>query len=274
VIGRRLSEIIGYAVNEAQKRRHEYVNVEHILYAVLHDPLGGDIIRGCGGGVKNLKAAVEIFFDRRLERLPEECDYRLEQTNGFRRVIQRTVNHVRSAEKQEAEVGDILASILLEKESHSVYFLNREGIARLDVLSYISSDIRYGFHEIPGSGRGRSDGETKKEGEVDFLEAFTSELVEEARLNNFDPVICREAELERTVQVLCRRRKNNPIYVGEPGVGKTSLAEGLAIMIASGKIPKILSDIKIYSLDMGALLAGTRFRADFEKRLKGIFADL
>jgi len=274
MISRRLSEVLAYAVKEARKRRHEYVNVEHIFYAILHDRTGVDIIEGCGGSVENLKIKVESFFDQRIERLPEGRENTFRQTNGFRRVIHRAVDHVRSAEKSEVGISDVIASIFLEKESWAAWFLSQEGITRFDALSYISSGVGDGVNDIPGDDGARAQGESKEQGRVDFLSAFTTELVEKARLKLLDPVIGRESELQRTIQALCRRRKNNPIYVGDPGVGKTALAEGLALRVASGDVPDSLSDMKIYSLDMGGLLAGTRFRGDFEKRLKGILTAL
>ena len=272
MISRRLSEVLAHAVKEAQKRRHEYVNVEHIFYAILHDREGVDIIEGCGGNVENLKNSVETFFDQRIESIPEGRAHIFRQSNGFRQVIHRAVDHVRSAEKSEVEISDVIASIFLEKESWSAYFLSREGVTRFDALSYISSGVGDGFNHIPGEDGAH--GKSKEKSKADFLGIFTTELVEQARLKRLDPVIGRETELERTIQALCRRRKNNPIYVGDPGVGKTALAEGLALRVAAGNVPDILSDMKIYSLDMGGLLAGTRFRGDFEKRLKGILTAL
>ncbi|VEN74776.1 ATPase and specificity subunit of ClpA-ClpP ATP-dependent serine protease, chaperone activity [Candidatus Desulfarcum epimagneticum] len=282
MISRPLSEALGHAVEEARKRRHEYVNVEHIFYAILHDPSGVEIIEACGGDVESLKRALEDFFDRRLDRIPEGEEHSFRQTNGFRRVIQRAVEQVRSAQKSEVEVSDALASILLERESHSVYFLNQEGITRMDVLDYISSaawgahfeNRRRALNAPPGrtSSPGRRPGSKNSRG--DFLADFATELVEKAAAGELDPVIGREAELRRTIHALCRRRKNNPIYVGDPGVGKTALAEGLAGMAARGDLPGPLSGIKIYSLDVGGLVAGTRFRGDFEKRLKGVISQL
>jgi len=273
MISKELSETLGFAVREAKRRRHEYVCVEHLLFAILYDSEGIEIIENCGGNIDKLKDALESFFGQRMESIPEDDEYVLQQTVGFQRVIQRAINHVRSAEKQEVDVSDILASIFQEKDSHAGYFLTEEGVTRLDVLSYIS-------HNVSKSPfRDRSDdfvkpGKMEKKKKADPLEAFTIDLVKSAAEGKLDPLIGRELEMERTIQVLCRRRKNNPIFVGDPGVGKTAMAEGLAIKINSGSIPDLLKDIRIYSLDLGGLLAGTKFRGDFEERLKGVLSAL
>ncbi len=273
MINKQLSETLGVAVREAKKRRHEYVSIEHLLFAILFDSDGAEIIETGGGSVENLKNALEIFFNERMESLPEGDEYVLQQTVGFQRVIQRAVNQVRSAEKQEVSVGDILASIFLEKDSHAEYFLNAEGITRLDVLNYISHNVaKIPFkEELEGPVKTAKDTKKKK---ADPLELFTIDLVEQAAQGKLDPLIGRELEIERTIQVLCRRRKNNPVYIGDPGVGKTAMAEGLALKINAGAVPDLLKDVRIYSLDLGGLLAGTKFRGDFEQRLKGVLAAL
>ncbi len=275
MISKELSVTLSLAVKEARKRRHEYVSIEHLLFAILNDSLGFEIIESCGGEPVKLNAVLESFFDEGMESLPEESEYVLQQTIGFQRVLQRALNHAGSAEKKEVDVGDILASIFQEKESHAVYFLNQQGITRMDVLSYISHHIpktpsegeSEGF-EWPGKTR---PGKKKK---TSPLKAFTTDLVEKAAEGVLDPLIGRSSEIERTLQVLCRRRKNNPVFVGDPGVGKTAMAEGLAQKIAEGDIPDLLKDIHIYSLDLSGLLAGTKFRGDFEKRMKGVIAAL
>ncbi|MFH2218909.1 MAG: ATP-dependent Clp protease ATP-binding subunit ClpA [Pseudomonadota bacterium] len=273
MISKELSATLGFAVREAKKRRHEYVTIEHVLFAILHDDTGVDIIENCGGNVESLKIALEDFFKEKVEGIPEVNDYVLQQTIGFQRVIQRAVNHARSAEKPEVAISDILASIFLEKDSHSAYFLNAEGVSRLEVLNYISHGVlREPFKEGDG-GFARTEKEEKKK-KMDPLEAFTTDLVKMAALGKLDPLIGRERELERNMQVLCRRRKNNPVFVGDPGVGKTALIEGLAQKIHEGLVPDILKNMRIYSLDLGSLLAGTKFRGDFEQRLKGVIAAL
>ncbi len=273
MINKQLSETLGFAVREAKKRRHEYVSIEHLLFAILFDNDGAEIIENSGGSIENLKNALETFFSERMESLPEGDEYVLQQTVGFQRVIQRAVNQVRSAEKQEVSVSDILASIFLEKDSHAEYFLDAEGVTRLDVLNYVSHQVsKIPLKEEPDRPvRTAKDAKKKK---ADPLELFTVDLVEQAAQGKLDPLIGRELEIERTIQVLCRRRKNNPVYVGDPGVGKTAMAEGLARKINAGSVPDLLKDVRIYSLDLGGLLAGTKFRGDFEQRLKGVLAAL
>jgi ATP-dependent Clp protease ATP-binding subunit ClpA len=273
MINKQLSETLGFAVREAKRRRHEYVSIEHLLFAILFDSDGAEIIENSGGSIENLKNALETFFSERMESLPEGDEYVLQQTVGFQRVIQRAVNQVRSAEKQEVSVSDILASIFLEKDSHAEYFLDAEGVTRLDVLNYVSHQVsKIPLKEEPDRPvKTAKDGKKRK---ADPLELFTVDLVEQAAQGKLDPLIGRKLEIERTIQVLCRRRKNNPVYVGDPGVGKTAMAEGLALMINAGSVPDLLKDVRIYSLDLGGLLAGTKFRGDFEERLKGVLASL
>jgi ATP-dependent Clp protease ATP-binding subunit ClpA len=273
MISKELSVTLGLAVREAKKRRHEYVCIEHILFAVLYDITGIEIIESCGGNVENLVNTLEGFFRNNIESVPEGGEYVLQQTIAFQRVIQRAVNHVRSAEKQEVEVSDILASIFLEKDSHAAHFLNSEGVTRLDVLSYISHNISK-LHFGEGAGGFVKTDKKQKKKRTNPLELFTIDLVEMAADGKLDPLIGRRDEMERTMQVLCRRRKNNPVFVGDPGVGKTAMAEGLAQKINEADLPDILKNIKIFSLDLGGLLAGTKFRGDFEQRLKGVISEL
>jgi len=274
MISKELSATLGFAVREAKKRRHEYVSVEHVLFAILHDRSGLEIVEKCGGDPEKIKANLETFFNESMEMLPEESEYVLQQTIGFQRVIQRAVNHVRSAEKKEVAVSDILASIFMEKDSHAVFFLNEEGISRLDVLQIISHDMP---SETPDSQPVETDSPAEKKGakkKSSPLEAYTVNLIDRAAKGKLDPLVGREVELERTMQVLCRRRKNNPIFVGDPGVGKTAMAEGLAQRIWEGDVPDLLKEVRIYSLDLGGMLAGSKFRGDFEQRLKGVVAEL
>jgi ATP-dependent Clp protease ATP-binding subunit ClpA len=264
---------LGLAVREAKKRRHEYVCVEHILFAILYDSVGIEIIENCGGNIENMNRALEEFFNEKLERVADGTEYVLQQTIAFQRVIQRAVNHVRSAEKQEVEVSDILASIFLEKDSHAAFILQREGITRLDVLNFISHDVSKSSYDAEQEGFAPTDRRDKSK-KGDPLSMFTMDLVKMAADGKLDPLIGRELETERTMQVLCRRRKNNPVFVGDPGVGKTAMAEGLAQKINSGDVPEILKDVRIFSLDLGGMLAGTKFRGDFEQRLKGVIQAL
>jgi len=273
MINRELSTILGYAVKEAKDRYHEYVCVEHLLYAILCDEDGSGIVKNCGGDVDRIKKAIESFFKRRLETVSEERKYVLQQTIGFQRVIQRAVSHARSAEKKEVSVGDVLAAIFLEQDSHAKFFLESENVSRLIVLNYISHGVPDSRSQNEQSGFAKP-GSSGKEQSSDPLELYTVDLVKRAKQGKLDPLIGREPELERTIQILCRRRKNNPVYVGDPGVGKTAMAEGLAIKIHEGAIPDILKDVQLYSLDLGALLAGTKFRGDFEQRLKNVITAL
>jgi ATP-dependent Clp protease ATP-binding subunit ClpA len=273
MISKELSATLGFAVRDAKKRRHEHVCLEHVLFAILHDSEGIDIIENCGGNVETLKAELETFFSERMEPVAEGTEYVLQQTIGFQRVIQRAVNHARSAEKPEVVVGDILASIFQEKDSHAAYFLQSQGITRLDVLEHISHTLaKPSFEDGESPSPQQEQGEKKKKG--DPLEAFTVDLVQRAAEGKIDPLIGRGLELDRTLQVLCRRRKNNPVFVGDPGVGKTAMAEGLATRIHEGRVPDLLKDVRIYSLDLGGMLAGTKFRGDFEQRLKGVLTAL
>ncbi|MBU0995625.1 MAG: ATP-dependent Clp protease ATP-binding subunit ClpA [Proteobacteria bacterium] len=279
MISKELGATLAFAVKEAKRRRHEYVCIEHVLFAIIHDDEGREIVEGCGGNVENLKTSLEDFFENRIQSVSQDREYVLQQTIGFQRMIQRAVNHVRAAEKQEVAVGDILASIFQEKDSYAAHFLESEGVSRLEILNYISHHISTRADK-PGSEDAEADTETekpsrdKKKKKDDPLDLYTVDLIRKARLGKIDPLIGREAELSRCIQILCRRRKNNPVFVGEPGVGKTAIAEGLALKIYEGKVPKFLENTRIYSLDMGGVLAGTKFRGDFEQRLKQILQSL
>ncbi len=275
MISKELSVTLGFAVREAKRRRHEYVGIEHILFAILHDANGIEIIEACGGNLEHIKALLENFFKEKMEVIPEGDEYVLQQTIGFQRVIQRAVNHVRSAEKAEVSVSDILASIFMEKDSHAAYFLTQEGISRLDVLNYISHEMSPGPIESEQGGFAKTETEDdKKKKKASALELYTVDMMQQAAEGKLDPLIGRENELQRTMQVLCRRRKNNPVFVGEPGVGKTAMAEGLVQKIYDGEVPDLLRDTRIYALDLGGMLAGSKFRGDFEQRLKGVISEL
>jgi len=273
MISKGLSAILSYAVKEARKRRHEYVCIEHILYAIVNDSGGIDLIETCGGSVENIQNELEKFFNEKLERVPKDQEYVLQQTMRFQRVIQRAVNHARSAEKESVYIGDILASMLEEKNSHAAYFMAAEGITRLDVLNVISHGSRSEpFKDTPDGGI--IPGKKGKKKVTDPLKVFTVDLVDRALKGKLDPLIGRESEMQRAIHVLCRRRKNNPVFVGDPGVGKTAMAEGLSQKIAKGDMPELLKAAKIYLLDLGSLLAGTKYRGDFEQRLKAVIKAL
>src|SRR5210317_49733 len=253
------------AVREAKSHRHEFVTVEHLLYGILQDELTNRIIRQCGGSLENLRKRLEKFFDGEMptQKLNDSGDPI--QTLGFNRVLQRAIGHVQSCGKKEVDSGDVLVAIFSEPDSHAVYFLSSEGLDRMNVVEYIS-------HSLPEDLETDA-WQTKKKKTIvkqDELDKFTVNFADRARAGLIDPLIGRERELERIMQVLCRRRKNNPLLVGEPGVGKTAIAEGLALRIHDKNVPAILEDVKIRLLDMGALLAGTKYRGDFEKRLKAV----
>ncbi|ACL03782.1 ATP-dependent Clp protease, ATP-binding subunit clpA [Desulfatibacillum aliphaticivorans] len=269
MISKDLEIAIGAAVNEAKQRRHEYLCTEHVLYALCHNIEGIDIIEHCGGNVGRILQELERFFTTNLEAVPGEGEYVLQQTLGFSRLLQRAMGHVESAGKTSVEVGDVLAAMFAEKDSHAQYFLVNEGITRLDVLNYISHGISVLEDDSPAPEIAPSS-RPRKEKEKSPLEAYTTDLVAKAKEGRVDPLIGRADELLRTEQILRRRRKNNPIFVGDPGVGKTAMAEGLALAIAEGKVPDFLETAEIYALDLAGLLAGTKYRGQFEERLKGV----
>jgi ATP-dependent Clp protease ATP-binding subunit ClpA len=260
-------------VRDAEARRHEYLTVEHVLFAILHDEWGVEIITNCGGSIENLKSSIESFFEKSIPKLPKNSKDYPEPTIAFRRVFQTAITHTRSAEKEEADAGDILSAIFMEKDSHAVHFLSSEGISRLDVLNFVSHGISKTFDGIHE--------ETPSETEPlpdrkhpSSKEQFTVDLIQKASEGAIDPLVGRENEVQRTIQVLCRRRKNNVVFVGEPGVGKTAIVEGLALKIQQGNVPEILKKARIFLLDMGSLLAGTKYRGDFEARLKSTIKKL
>ncbi|MEW6115950.1 MAG: ATP-dependent Clp protease ATP-binding subunit ClpA [Nitrospirota bacterium] len=271
MINKELELSIEATIRDAESRRHEYLTIEHLLLALLHDEWGAEIITGCGGDVARLKSLLEQFFQEKVPKLPKKTDTYPRTTVGFQRVIQRALHHIRSAGKEEVDAGDILASLLLEDDSHAAYFLESEGISRLDILNYISHGASIMPEEPISEDEDREDAPRPGQGGApsrDPLKQFTVELVEKAACGEIDPLVGRDMELKRTIQVLSRRRKNNIIFVGEPGVGKTAIVEGLALRIHEGNVPDALKSVKIFSLDMGALLAGTKYRGDFEARLK------
>jgi ATP-dependent Clp protease ATP-binding subunit ClpA len=274
MISKELESTLNIALKEAKRRRHEYVSLEHLLYALLQDKDASRAIINCGGDIDRLRKALDEFFNRQMEALPEGVDQEPHQTLGFHRILQRAVIHAQSAEKKEINGGNLLIAMFREPDSYAVYLLEEQGITRFDVVNYVSHGISKTAAEEPAQTE-EEPGEEEKPGKrQNPLKAFAVDLVEKARQGNIDPLIGRDDEIERTIHVLCRRRKNNPIYVGDPGVGKTALAEGLALKIHAGEVPETLKTAIIYSLDMGALLAGTKFRGDFEARLKGVLTGL
>jgi ATP-dependent Clp protease ATP-binding subunit ClpA len=274
-ISRELELTLTLAVDEARRRRHEFLCLEHVLYALTFDEAVANILRHCGGDIKALQRDLEKFFKENLEQLPEKAgEVEPQQTLGFQRVLQRAAAHVQSSGKDVLEGRNLLVALFREENSHALYLLNKQGITRLDVLNYISHGISKTPVEeeepLSRSGGEPMDDEDEPRPVKNPLEAFTSNLVQRAKEGLIDPLIGRDDELERTIHVLCRRRKNNPVYVGDSGVGKTAIVDGLALRIAKSEVPDVLKEAKIYSLDMGAVLAGTKFRGQFEERLKAV----
>jgi ATP-dependent Clp protease ATP-binding subunit ClpA len=273
-----LSSELEYCLNEAfqqaRTNRHEYMTVEHLLLAIMDIPAVAEILKSCGADMERLRRELEEFIDQSTPRLKGESDQDVQPTLGFQRVLQRAVFHVQSSGKKEVKGENVLVAIFGEKQSHAVYALGLHDVTRLDVVNFISHGLAK-FGERRGTGQ-RSEGEEAGDGESagSALDNYASNLNRRAAEGRIDPLIGRAAEVERTIQVLCRRRKNNPLYVGEAGVGKTALAEGLAKLIVDGQVPAVLKDCTIYALDMGSLLAGTKYRGDFEKRLKGVINEL
>lgn len=274
MITRELQATLNLAANEAIKRRHEFLTLEHLLHAMTHDQTASDVIYHCGGDVELLRNDLEEFFKETTTPLPRGVDRYPEQTAAFERVIDRAVMQAQSSGQEQIDGGNILASLFEEHHSQAKYLLEKQGITKLDILNYIS----HGISKVDGEGEeiplGDEDDEQEPQRVRDPLAAFTSNLIERAAEGRIDPLIGRQMELERTIQVLCRRRKNNPLYLGDPGVGKTAIAEGLALKVHNDEVPEVLKGVEIYALDMGALLAGTRYRGEFEQRLKAVITAL
>lgn len=265
---RDFKETLERAFHAARIRRHEYAGLEHLLLALLDDPVAGKAIAACGGDVETLRAEVVIYLADHLESLPEDVEVEPGPTLALARVVQRAGVHAISSETSRIDGGSILISLYEESESHAVYLLRKQGIEKIDLLEYVSHGIvEPGALEAPEA---EAEGGPAK----DPLAAYTVDLLARAEEGRIDPLVGRDAEIERTVQILARRRKNNPLLVGEPGVGKTAIAEGLALRIHEGTVPEILKESRVYALDLGALLAGTRYRGDFEQRLKAVLAAL
>ena len=272
-----LSSELEFCLNEAFQRardqRHEFMTVEHLLLALLDIPRVHEILKACNSNITELRRQLTEFIEEQTPLLPHDDDTDVQPTLGFQRVLQRAVFHVQSSGKKEVTGSNVLVAIFSEKQSQAVYFLNLQDITRLDVVNYLS----HGMPQLPGESNGEEqeaslDPET--EAEATPLELYATNLNQLAIDGKIDPLIGRELEIERTVQILCRRRKNNPLYVGDAGVGKTALAEGLARMITEERVPEVLRDATIYALDMGTLIAGTKYRGDFEKRLKGVIKEV
>ena len=284
-ITKELESSLRLAFAEAKGRRHEHVTLEHLLYALLRDPIATRILRACGARLPELKRDLETHLKETQPSLPEGSERDPEQTRAFQRVLERAAMQVQSSGKDTIDGGNVLVALYRERDSHALYLLEKQGVTRLDLLRYIShgalkvrgeegmrpaGDDDELHAQPPGAGADDEDGGLAD----DPLTAYCVDLIARAAEGRIDPLVGRKAELERTIQVLCRRRKNNPIYVGEAGVGKTALAEGLALAIQAQQVPDILKDAPLYALDLGALLAGTKFRGQFEERLKAVVKSL
>ncbi|MFO1372614.1 MAG: ATP-dependent Clp protease ATP-binding subunit ClpA [Candidatus Competibacteraceae bacterium] len=263
---------INLAFREARDRRHEFMTVEHLLLALLDNPSAAEVLRACGANLDKLKRDLQIFIRDNTPVLGMDDQRETQPTLGFQRVLQRAVLHVQSSGNKEVTGANVLVAIFGEQESQAVYFLKQQEVSRLDVVNYISHGIPKPVDEQEAaSNHNEENGETQN---AKPLENFASNLNELARQGRIDPLIGRRDEIERTIQILCRRRKNNPLFVGEAGVGKTAIAEGLAKMVVDGEVPDVLRNATLYALDLGALVAGTKYRGDFEKRLKSVLAQL
>lgn len=278
MLTRELEETLNSAVKEAVKHKHEFVTLEHLLFALLDDLAAQEILFNCGASLDELNRALLEYFDNVLEKLPADVRTMPELTSTFQSTINYAVVQAEGSGQPAVDGGNILAALYQAEQSYAVYLLLQQGVSRLDILNYIAHGISKVDYGDPFSDT--LDEDDDFEGPFEAapkrkpLESFTVELVARAAAGEIDPIVGRMAEIERTIQVLCRRKKNNPLYVGEPGVGKTALAEGLALKISEGDVPDVLKDAKVFALDMGAVLAGTRYRGDFEQRFKAIIGDI
>ena len=282
MIAQELEVSLHMAFVEARQQRHEFITVEHLLLALLDNPSAAEVLRACAANIDDLRKSLTGFIKENTPTVGGTEEVDTQPTLGFQRVIQRAIMHVQStgSGKKEVTGANVLVAIFGEKDSHAVYYLHQQGVTRLDVVNYIAHGIKKSDPPEPSkpaegsSSEGGDKEEAPSEGKASPLEQFTQNLNQLARDGKIDPLIGREAEVERVIQVLCRRRKNNPLLVGEAGVGKTAIAEGLAWRITESSVPEVLAQSTVYALDMGALLAGTKYRGDFEQRLKGVLKQL
>jgi len=280
MIAQELEVSLHMAFVEARQQRHEFITVEHLLLALLDNPSASEVLKACSANTDDLRKSLTQFIKENTPTVGGTDEVDTQPTLGFQRVIQRAIMHVQStgSGKKEVTGANVLVAIFGEKDSHAVYYLHQQGVTRLDVVNFIAHGIKKSEPPEPAKGAEGGNGEAEKddsgEGKGSPLDQFTQNLNQLARDGKIDPLIGREHEVERVIQVLCRRRKNNPLLVGEAGVGKTAIAEGLAWRITQNDVPEILADATVYALDMGALLAGTKYRGDFEQRLKGVLKAL
>ena len=277
MLSKELEFTLNQAFKEAREHQHEFMTIEHLLLALLDNPSAAEVLRACAADIPALREELREFLDETTPLIPGEDERETQPTLGFQRVLQRAVFHVQSSEKNEVSGANVLVAIFSEQESQAVYFLDRQGISRLDVVNFIShgiSKVASDSEHESSDEQALSEDEPAEGGGQSALDTYASNLNELARAGKIDPLIGRQSEVERTVQILCRRRKNNPLLVGEAGVGKTAIAEGLAKRIVDKQVPDVLSPCVLYSLDLGSLVAGTKYRGDFEKRLKAVLGEL
>jgi len=276
MIAQELEVSLHMAFMEARQKRHEFITVEHLLLAMLDNPSAAEVLRACAADVSGLRQQLNDFIEKHTPRLPGEEEVDTQPTLGFQRVIQRAILHVQSSGKKEVTGANVLVALFGEKDSHALHYLTQQGVTRLDVVNYISHGISKAPQESAPTSRSEGAGQDAEGDAANAspLDAYTVNLNAQALAGRIDPLIGRDKELERVVQTLCRRRKNNPLLVGEAGVGKTAIAEGLARRIVENQVPDILAEATVYALDMGALLAGTKYRGDFEQRLKAVLKQL
>jgi len=274
MIAQELEVSLHMAFVEARQKRHEFITVEHLLLALLDNPTAAEVLRSCGANMDELRKNLTQHITEQTPRIAADREVDTQPTLGFQRVIQRAILHVQSSGKKEVTGANVLVAIFGEKDSHAVYFLQQQGITRLDVVNYISHGITKAAQPHQGKAEQETEQENPAEASNSPLDNYTQNLNAQALAGKIDPLIGRDRELERVIQTLCRRRKNNPLLVGEAGVGKTAIAEGLARRIVEGSVPELLEKSTVYALDMGALLAGTKYRGDFEQRLKAVLKQL
>jgi ATP-dependent Clp protease ATP-binding subunit ClpA len=275
MLNRELEETLSAAFKAARDKHHEFMTVEHLLLALLDNRQAAEVLHACGADFDRLRQQLSVFIDETTPLLPQNVpNLETQPTLGFQRVLQRAVFHVQSSGKSEVNGANVLVAIYSEQESHAAYVLQQQGIERIDVVNYISHGISKVGEQEGQESESISDGEESGESGKSQLSQYAVNLNQQAALGQIDPLVGRDAEVERVVQILSRRRKNNPLLVGEAGVGKTAIAEGLAKLIIEEKVPDIIADSVVYALDLGALLAGTKYRGDFEKRLKGLLAEI
>lgn len=272
MLGKHLQIVLNNAVLDVQRRKHEFLTLEHLLYAMTTEPHGRMLLEGCGASPAVLREQLEGFFSTYMELRDSDAPLEILQTEGVQRVLENSLRQIRAAGRELVELSDVLAAIMDEEDAYASHYLRKQGVSRMDVLEFIS----HGQESGRGSQGVLSERDTEEgggaSGQEDPLTRFAVDLITRAQQGDIDPLVGRDAELDRTVEVLCRRRKNNPLFVGDPGVGKTAMAEGLALRIAEGRVPESFRDVRIFALDMGALLAGARYRGDFESRMKAVIS--